>query len=124
MAGPAYYSAVMNISKNEDWGVPFVYGTTDSMGDFTPLDLTGSTIKMEIRKTESDHEALVSVLTPDQGISFTDITNGAFSVLIVRDQLARLPPGQYVVDMVRLMPNTLQERLWEGTCTVVEGTTR
>jgi hypothetical protein len=29
-----------------------------------------------------------------------------------------------VSDIVRLMPNGWQERLWEGTATVVEGTTR
>jgi hypothetical protein len=32
--------------------------------------------------------------------------------------------GTYVTDLVRLMPNGSQERLFEGTATVVEGTTR
>jgi hypothetical protein len=36
----------------------------------------------------------------------------------------RLAPGQYVTDLVRYMASGYQERLWEGTAIVVEGTTR
>jgi hypothetical protein len=115
----------MSIAKNEDWVVPFVYGTTSEDGlTFTPIDLTGSEIKLEIRKHEPDHEAVVSVSSPDDGIIFNDAAGGEFTVVIVRDKLIRLAPGEYVADMVRLMTSGYQERLWEGSVTVVEGTTR
>jgi hypothetical protein len=125
MGGPSYYSGQMNISLNEDWIVPFVYGTVDSTGaNFTPIDLTGSTLKLEIRTLETDHEALVSVYSPDGGIFITNATQGQFQILIDRPHLTHLSAGQYFTDLVRMMPNGYQERLWEGTAVVVEGTTR
>ncbi|MCP3475161.1 hypothetical protein NLM33_33085 [Bradyrhizobium sp. CCGUVB1N3] len=125
MAGPSYYSGVMNIAKNEDWIVPFVYGTVDPTGaNFTPIDLTGSTLKLEIRTQEIDHEALVSVFSPDGGIFITNAAQGQFQILINRLHLTHLAAGQYFTDLVRLMPNGYQERIWEGTAYVVEGTSR
>jgi hypothetical protein len=126
MAGPAYYSAQVNIAKNEDWVVPFVYSTKDDTGVLTPVDLTGSTLKLEIRVREIDHEAIVAVFSsPSDGIQITDAAGGAFTIAISRDRLVRLSGGrEYVTDLVRLMPSGYQERLWEGPVTVVEGTTR
>lgn len=125
MAGPAYYDAQLNISLNEDWIVPFVYGTVDPTSSvFTPIDLTGSTLKLEIRKQETDNEAIVWVASPDQGITITDVMNGAFTIAITRDKSYRLSAGNYVTDFVRLMPNGYQERIFEGTAVVVVGTTR
>jgi hypothetical protein len=126
MAGPAYYTGEMRIAKNEDWIVPFLYGSGDPTAvppTFVPIDLTGSTIKLAIRKNEADHEATIWVQSPDDGVTFTDAVNGEFMVKISREKLLRVEPGEYVSDMVRLMPTGDQERLWEGTATVVHGTT-
>jgi hypothetical protein len=132
MAGPAYYTGQINIAKNDDWAVSFLYSSVNSDGvTTTPIDLTGSTIKMEIRIQESDHEATVGLTSADinmdgysDGIYITDAVGGAFTVVITRHQSMSLYPGSYITDIVRLMPNGYQERLWEGTVTVVEGTTR
>ncbi len=79
---------------------------------------------MEIRAQESDHEVMISVASPDQGITITDAPGGAFTILIDRTTLMQqLQPGDFVTDLVRLMPNGYQERLFEGIVTVVEGTT-
>jgi hypothetical protein len=123
MAGPAYYHAVVNIALNEDWVVQYQYATptTDT---FVGIDLTGSKLKLEIRKQQADHEAIVSCFSPDDGIVFTDIAHGAFTITISREKTWRLSPGSYFVDFVRLMPNGLQERIWEGSATVEQGTTR
>lgn len=125
MAGPAYYSAQVNIAKNEDWIVAFVYQTDDGAGTITPIDLTGSLLMMEIRKREADHEAVVSVDSDDNGITITNATGGAFTILIDRARLARLAAGDYFTDLVRQIPaNEIVERIFEGTATVVEGTSR
>jgi len=81
-------------------------------------------IRLQIRKTEEDHEATVAVNSPDNGITITNAAGGAFTVLLDRPRLVRLAPGDYVFDMVRLLASGLQERICEGTATVVEGTTR
>jgi hypothetical protein len=127
MAGPTYYEAIVNIAKNDDWIVPFQYGYFDVDGvTVLPIDLTGSLLKMEIRLRDTDHEALVSVFSPDHGIAFDggDPTNGRFIITIDRAHLMRLAEGQYVTDLVRLMVNGYQELIFEGPANVVEGTTR
>jgi hypothetical protein len=126
MAGPAYYEATINISMNEDWVVPFQYGTLASDGvTLLPFDLTGSIFKFELRVQESDHEAIVSVWSPNNGIYFynNDPTTGSFYIAITRDKLIRLFPGKFTADLVRQMPSGYQERIIDGTATVVEGTT-
>ena len=72
MPGPAYYTGTINISQNEDWAVPFIYSFVDINGNVTgPVDLTGSKIKMELRITEGDQQAIVSVYSPDGGVNFS-----------------------------------------------------
>ena len=126
MAGPAYYTGTMNIAQNDDWIVAFVYQSIASDGvTLSPIDLSGSLLKLEIRAQEADYEAIVfSFSSPNDGIFITDAVNGQFTITITRDKSARLAPGTYVTDLVRLMPSGYQERMWEGTATVVEGTTR
>jgi hypothetical protein len=128
MAGPAYYDAVVNIALNEDWIVPFVYGTYDVDGvTVIPFDLTGSVFKLEIRQIEEDQEAIVDVFSPNDGIAFfnNDPKNGGgFSIQITRAKLQRLFPGDFTIDLVRLMPSGWQERIFEGVAKVVTGTTR
>jgi hypothetical protein len=125
MAGPAYYGAILSIAKNEDWIVPFVYASIGSDGvTTTPINLTGSLLRLQLRKREADHIAVVQVESPDEGITITDVVNGAFTIVIEREDLVNVVAGDYVADFVRQMPNGLIERVFEGTATVVEGTTR
>ena len=105
--------------------MPFVYGTTDSGGVFTPLDLTGSTLKLEIRQQESDREALVWVDSSDVGgIFISNAAQGQFTITMTRAALAHLSAGNFVTDLVRVQPSGMIERMFEGTANVVEGTTR
>jgi hypothetical protein len=128
MPGPAYYTGVMNIAKNEDWVVSFLYQMLAADGvTLTPIDLTGSIIKCEIRVNELDHEAIVySTSVGQDGVYIaTDPTTGVFTIVFDRaGKLVRLSAGTYVTDIVRLMPSGFQERLWEGQAIVVEGTSR
>src|SRR5215204_112464 len=115
MAGPAYFSGTMNVAINEDWIVPFIYGAftnpDDPVKGYTPVELEGSVLMMELRVREKDHEALVSVYSPDGGISIDG--PGKFTIVIMRDRLIRLSPGDYFVDLVRQMPSGYRERIWE-----------
>jgi hypothetical protein len=125
MPGPAYYSGTMNVAKNEDWIVAFLYCSDDGTGTTTPIDLTGSTLRLEIRNHETDHEVFVAVSSDaGGGIEITDAPGGAFTIIIERDQMVRMVPGDYVSDLIREMPNGYSERIFEGTALVVEGTTR
>ena len=126
MTGPAFFSGGMNIAKNYDWVQGFILIDTTA----APVDLTGSLLRLMIRKHEIDHEALISLRSDDPnpedgGITITDAPGGAFTIIIVRAQLARLYAGNYVADLVRLRPDGHQERLWDATpVEVVAGVTR
>jgi hypothetical protein len=126
MAGPAYFSGIMNLAKNEDWVVPFRYISIDGTGSEMPIDLTGSRLLMELRVRETDHEAVVSVdtATPPGGIVMTTPGLGEFQIQILRQNMVRLAAGEYFADLVRVMPNGWVERLWEGTAFVTVGTSR
>lgn len=124
MSGPAYYTAQINIAKNDDWLVPFVYQVINPDSSTSPIDLTGSTLMMEIRHHDVDHEVAVSVSSPANGITITDAPHGKFTVVIDRDLLANVEPGSYVGDLIRLMTNGYQERIIDAAVTIVEGVTR
>jgi hypothetical protein len=124
MPGPAYYTGTMNIACNEDWIVPFVYQTQAGDGTTAPIDLTGSTLMMEMRHQETDHEVVLSLSSPTNGITLDNATAGQFSIRITRDMLSQLEEGSYVADLVRLMTNGYVERILDCAVTVVEGVTR
>jgi hypothetical protein len=128
MSGPAYFSGGMNIAKNWDWVQAFIYGSVNSDTQvFTPIDLTGSILRLMIKKNELDHEALVYVTSEDGSIEITDAPGGAFTIIIVRDKLRRLYVGSYVADLIRVRAadDGMWERLWDASpVEVSEGVTR
>lgn len=127
MPGPAPYSGTINIAKNEDWRVPLEYlidyTVSGEAENIQPLDITGSTFKMQIRKTEMDNTAVVTISSGD-GIEIIDAAGGLFELTILRVKLLRLHPGEYFADLVRTDVDGFAERLWEGKAVVVEGSSR
>jgi hypothetical protein len=128
MGGPSYFTGQMNVAKNEDWRVHYKYrvdwtvsGGTTNIQDF---DLTGYSLRMQIRKIEADNTAVVTVSTDDSTIVITNPAGGEFDIIIPRERLRRLHAGDYVADLVTIDPTGYIDRLWEGKCVVVEGTTR
>ena len=121
MAGPAFYTAVLNIAKNEDWAMDFSYMTSAT----PPVPIPLGVLRMQIRKIEADHNALVALSSPDDGIEIIGApTAGTFKITISRDKSKRLASGDYVTDLVHENSDGVIERLWEGTATVVDGVTR
>jgi hypothetical protein len=92
-----------------------------------PVSLSGSSLTLEVRRTASDVQALITVgsASPNTGITITDAANGKFTIILPKLALAALTQGQvYVHDLVRLRPDGYTERLWTGTLTVDGGVTR
>ena len=132
MSGPAYSSGVISISKNEDWQTSMQYLTmvVDPVNG-TPINLTGSNFRLQIRSVEEAHSVLCEAATDgDGGITIFDAANGIFTMTIWNAQSpnlpnsSNLPEGDFVADLIRTLPDGREERLWEGTVTVNEGTTR
>jgi hypothetical protein len=125
---PAYYTGTMNIARNADWIKPFVYSYCDDFGNpTTGVPLGGSTLKLQIRRVEEEHEAIITVSSADPpgGITIEDAANGKFTIRITRLMLKRLPPGAYVSDLVRyIASNGYQERILSLDVNCVQGTSR
>jgi len=131
MSGPAFYTGTINIAKNEDWIVSFIYQTADAAP--VPIDLTGSTLQLQIRSQETDHTALVATSSPSGGITLDNAVAGQFTITIANAKnlamdapsSARLIGGEpYVSDLVRTTALGELERIFEVAVNVTEGTTR
>lgn len=131
MSGPAFYTGTINIAKNEDWIVSFTYTTNDATP--VPINLTGSTLELQLRAYETDHTAVVATSSPASGITIDNAPAGQFTITIAHAETTdlaepssiRLIAGQpYVADLVRLRPDGEIERIFETAVTVSEGTTR
>jgi len=131
MSGPAFYSGVISIAKNEDWVVSFTFQTNDTVPE--PIDLTGSRLELHVRAQETDHTALVVTSSPGNGILFDSAEDGEFTIKILHAETmnmtapssTRLISGNsYVADLIRVRPDGEIERIFDAVVEVTEGTTR
>ena len=88
-----------------------------------PVNLTGYTAAMQIRRTPDSSTALVSLSSPSAGITI-DALNGRVTVEISAVQTAALTPGKYVYDLLLTNPASKKKRLIEGVVVVDAGVTR
>lgn len=91
--------------------------------DGTPIDLTGNTMKMGIRKRAADAVEEMLLTTENGGLAITDAPNGAFTVRLTQGQLVELPTGDYQHSLVR-MKSGMQLRIWSGMLTNNPGPSR
>lgn len=88
----------------------------------TPVNLTGYTAAMQIRRTHADATALVS-LTNGNGLTIEG-TDGRVRIEIPASTTATLTPGRYVYDLVLTDLASKKKRLVEGVAIVDAGVTR
>lgn len=63
----------------------------------SPIDLTGASIKMQIKSKDSDADAKYEASTDNGKIEITDAVNGQFKVL--EDTIIDLVPKEYKYDV-------------------------
>ena len=108
-------------ASDSDFYRGFAY--QDASGN--PIDLTGSTMRMGVRKNATDTTEVL-LLTSDYGggIAITDPpTSGTFTVWITQAQLLDLQPDTYVHSLIRTI-GPLQLEMWSGTITHEAGPSR
>lgn len=89
------------------------------------LDLTGSTLYLDVRANAADAYAPISIDSGTVGgIAITDAVNGKFTVTLPIAALSKMNPGLYVHSLIRLRPDGLRELVWSGTLTHSTGPTR
>jgi hypothetical protein len=114
--------AIVNITTQNDADFirQFAYQTVEGV----PIDLTGNTMEMGVRRRAADVAEQLLLTTENQGITVTDAANGKFTVWITNEQLERLQLGSYEHSLIRVQETGLRLRIWSGALTVNPGPTR
>lgn len=111
----------INTWSDADFIQSFVYQSNS-----VAVNLAGSTLRMKARPRIAAAEVSISLDSASiGGIAITDAANGKFTITISRASiLSKLAPGSYVHDLIRVKPDTTQERIWSGTLTHSLGASR
>jgi hypothetical protein len=114
--------AIVNITveNDADFYRQFAYQTVDG----APIDLTGNTLRMGIRKRAEDVTEDMLLTTENGGLAIIDPVNGIFTVRLTQDQLVHLPVGDYEHSLIRLLSDNERYRMWSGTLTNNPGASR
>jgi hypothetical protein len=89
----------------------------------TPIDMTGASLEMMLRRHAEDAEALLRLGTDTGEMVLIDPVNGLFTVMIRQDVLERLDLGSY--DHSNIMSQgSLKTKIWSGTLVNNAGPTR
>jgi hypothetical protein len=113
--------AIVNITveNDADFHRQFAYQLVSG----TPIDLTGNTLRMGIRRHAGDATEEMLLTTENGGLAISDAPNGLFTVLITQDQLVRLATGDYDHSLIRIF-GTQKLRMWSGVLTNNAGASR
>lgn len=109
-----------------DWVGTFQWQCgTDPVTSF-PIyfDLTDCKLMMMVRKQPDDVEVFLNLDTDNGGILIEATVDGIFDVVIARDELAEMPPGDYVHSLLVEHSNGYREDVWRGALTHAAGPTR
>lgn len=113
-------STVNLIASNDaDYTRGFTYQTVSAV----PINLTGSTFRMGVRKHASDVTEIILLSTENGGVTITDGVNGKFSITITQANLLKIEPGDYEHSLIRTKDGA-KSALWRGALTVKAGASR
>jgi hypothetical protein len=105
------------LDQGSTWTLQIVY--KDSNG--APINLTGYTAEMQVRRKFDSDTAVLTLSTSNGGITIVGAT-GTLN-LIATDEQAAIDPGLYVYDL-ELSTGGVRTRLIQGTVTVSGEVTR
>lgn len=90
-----------------------------------PVDLTGCTLRMDIRKKLKDPEAVVTLTDANNKIVLTDAVNGRFEIRLTSTETATFDFASAVYDFeISYAGGEPTYRIFEGSVTVVPEVTR
>ena len=109
----------ITVDNDADFYRGFLYQTIS--GD--PVDLTGASFVMMLRRHAKDAVAYLSLTTANGEIVITDPPGGSFTIRITQQQLEELTLGSYDHSLVMTMGGVKQQ-LWSGTIIINPGPSR
>jgi hypothetical protein len=113
--------AVVNITVDNDADFYRVFQYQTIRG--VPIDITGATMEMMLRRHARDEVALMRLGTDTGEIVIVDAVQGKFSVRIAQAELERLDLGEYAHSLIATIA-TYKRSIWKGTLTNNAGPTR
>jgi hypothetical protein len=113
--------AIVNINtyNDADFNRTFIWQTVDG----APIDMTGGTLEMMLRRQAEDETALLRLATDTGEITLDNPIAGQFTVRISQDTLERLGLGDYDQSNIFTRDGN-KVRIWSGTFTNNAGATR
>ena len=115
-------ASIVNIITTSDADCYHGFAYQDLLGN--PIDITGSTLRMGVRKNPEDVNELMLLTSDNGGLMITNAVGGTFTLWIKQADLLDLPPGQYVHSLIRTLVGGLQLQMWSGTLTHSAGPSR
>jgi hypothetical protein len=115
--------AIVNITVEND--ADFYRQFAYQMIDGTPIDLTGNTLRMGVRRRAEDVAEEMLLTTENGAFVIIDPPNGTFTMRITQDQLVHLDTGDYEHSLIRI--ETLagnKYQVWSGALTNNAGPSR
>jgi hypothetical protein len=109
----------ITVQNDADFYRAFVWQTVAG----SPIDMTGGTMEMMLRRHASDQSALLRLATDTGEIVITDPPNGAFTVLMSQLTLERLGLGDFDHSNI-FTRGSSKVRVWSGVLTNNAGPTR
>jgi hypothetical protein len=110
----------ITVSNDADFYRAFQYVVSASG---TPIDISGASMEMMLRRHAEDAEALLRLATDTGEIVLYDPANGFFTVMIRQDTLKRLGLGSYDQSLIMTLGG-LKIKIWDGTLINNAGPTR
>ena len=109
----------ITVENDADFYRVFQYKTISGV----PIDITGATFLMMLRRHASDAAAVLRLSTETGEIVVTDAINGMFSIFISQSRLETLATGDF--DHSNVMTSLGVKRgIWTGTFTNNPGASR
>ena len=96
----------------------------ETKGTGLPVNLTGYSASMQIRRSHGDSSALVSLTSAANGGLTIEGTDGRVRIEIPASTTSTLVAGRYVYDLVLTDLSSKKKRLVEGVAIVDAGVTR
>lgn len=117
------FSINFAISTNEDWVDSLVFVSGEEQ---EPLDLSGSSFKMQLRTVPEKLTKIDEFSTENSRLviepAIEDV--GKLSIVVPKETVDNISPGVYVYDLVWTMADGRAVNLAAGTVTVKLGITR
>ena len=104
----------LNIYRGNTWSQ-----TYSVFNDTTPVDLSGSTISIQVKSSADSAEPLLSLSTTDSTITITGDNDNQITL----NKLVSIPAGKYVYDMRVSYPSNVVKTYTYGNFSVEQNVT-